>query len=580
MVNDAKWASKSWSGILAGPDSERFSQHKFKIFKGEPVSVAVNVGPDKRPIANQLIAFRSSHNFDWIENGEVRSGTAGLDWWVTTDQNGIARTTAAPGEINARIYNSDWRPEKKFMIQKGKPNSFEFHRELAGKRMIRGQLYLESDDTKDFTGTEVKLKPIDGETRSEETVTTDKDGNFSCEIAGSRVGGYAKIDDGELFASFIISDFSESKRVKVLPGVPYRGRVIDAYNEPVKGTELQMKVFLQEKEGSTQVRPDFDIDILLATTDETGQFEFLVPPNMPFRLYYQESPEVKTDDGLRFWGTRFLNPGEDRPPIVIKTRATFAQKINDCRLNHTRHLFVLEGDGNPVPKFLATVLNEDVKENRSLYWYGITRINLYGNSILESKKFWRPHVSEFPRENEVVFLVFGGDGKKISSLKVDATEAGSIAKVAKFVEANRISDIDAQQALDDAFSLAKSTNRKVWLQFSQTRSGPCIQLSRWVDKHKAVLEKAFVFIKVDDLRDKNRRKIWKQYVGKRSMDIPFSVVIDANGVVLDKSLDAQGASVGFPSTLEGRQVFSRIFNATAKEKLSMEEIDGLLESLE
>ena len=580
-VDDAKWASKSWSGILAGPGSERFLPHNIEIFEGEPVSVAVTEGPDKRPIANQLIGFRSSHTFEWLEDGELKSGTSGLDWWVATDQNGIAHTTAAPGELSARIYNSDWRPREKFRIRKGKPNSFEFHREIAGKRMIRGQLQLESDDAKDFTGTEVKLKPIDGETRSEEAVTADKDGNFSCEVAGSQVGGYAKIDNGKSFASFIISDFNESKSVKVLPGVPYRGQVVDAYNEPVKGTELQLKVFLREKEDSNKVNPYFDIDTLLATTDDQGQFEFLVPPNMPFRLYYQESPGVDTDDNLRFWGSRFLTPGEDRPPIVVKIgEKTFEQRINVCRLNHTRHLFVIGGDGIPVPKFLDTVLNEDVKDNRSLYWYGITIIDLYGNSVLESKKFWRPYVSEFPRENEVVFLVFGGDGKKISSLKVDASEAGSIAKVAKFVEANRISDVDAQKALDDALTLAESTGRKVWLQFSQTRSDPCIQLSRWIDKHKAVLEKAFVFIKVDDVRDKNRRKIWKKYVGKRSIDIPFSVVLDAEGAALEKSVDAQGSNIGFPSSLEGRQAFRRIFNATAKGKLSPEEIDALVKSLE
>ncbi|MDA8562812.1 thioredoxin family protein, partial [Mariniblastus sp.] len=543
------------------------------------------------PIANQIVSFSSEYHFEWKEDGQLESGNDSLQWWAVTDQNGIASTIAAPGDFSIYIYNPDWRPSREFKIKKGKPARLEFHRESAGKRMIRGQLYLDSGDTRDLTGTVVELKSVDGEIKSEETVTTDKAGKFTCEMDGSRIGGYAKTADGKLTASFFISDFKDgAKKIPLDSGIQYRGKLVDVNDEPIKDMKLQMKVILKEKESdriaSRFFRSQFDIDTLSKTTDENGFFEFQVPPNMPCRLFYQKSPATQFD---RF-GTRFFIPGEKRPLEVIKigknpapkysAKETVARKANDCRLNNMRQLFVFEGKGDSVSKFLQPVLLEDGKKNRSLYWYSIKRLDSREWSVPESRNFWESYVSEFPAENEVAFLVLGSEAETINSLTVNASDAESVAKVAEFVEANRTADINAQDILDDALSLAESTERKVWLQFSQTRCGPCFRLSRWIDKHKNVLEKAYVFIKVDDLRDKNGRKIWKKYVGKRSMGIPFCVVLDENGIALEKSLDDQGSNIGFPSAFEDRRGFRRIFNATAKEQLSQEEIDALVKSME
>ena len=590
-VNDAEWVSESRAEILAGPNSKNDSPLKISVSIGEPVTVAVNVGPDEQPVANQTVCICSEFEFHWNEDGERRSGTDNLQKWAVTDENGIARIKAAPGDYSVFIFNPDWRPSQKFEIRKGEPTSIQLHRKSSGKRLIRGQLYLASGQAKDLSGTVVKLKSIDGETRAEETVTTNEAGEFSCEMAGSRIGGYARTADGKLNALFFTSDFEEIKKATLVPGVQYRGKVVDADDKPIKGLGLQLKVVLQEEEidpSTTLVRTQFDIETLLATTDEDGVFEFLAPPGMPCRLYYQE-PTATNSDKLSYEGTRFFTPEEDRPLEIIKVgksptrkysaKETVARKARDCRLNHMRQLFVLEGTGDSVSEFLKPVLREDGKKNRSLYWYGITRIKSHKWSDPESKKFWESYVSQLPAENEVIFLVLGNNAEELGRITVNALEADSAAMVAKFIEANRIADIDAQKTLDDALILAKSSDRKVWLQFSQTRCGPCFRLSRWIDKHKKVLDKAYVFIKVDDIRNKNGRKLWKKYVGKRSMGIPFSVVLDAEGVTLEESLDNQGSNIGFPSTFEDSLGFRRIFNATAKERLSPEEIDALVKSI-
>lgn len=597
-VNDPVWASEAWVGILAGAGSENVPSPKLTIFKGEPIAVTVTAGPDRNPLANTTIAFSSKFHFEWIEEGRSRGGSDSLQWWAATDENGVARTTAAPGKFSTHIYNPDWRPSQEFELKKGEPAELVFHRTSPGKRTVRGQLTFASDtagEPKTLAGSVVELRAVDGETKSEATVSTDEDGKFSVEMDGAHIGGFATTTDRKYTSTFFISGLDDKlHKATLVPMIKYQGKVVDGSDQPIEDQELQLKVILKGKEDHNSdnrfVRNQFNIDTLSAVTDSSGLFEFMVPADMPCRLYYRTAPATDLNDGLRLFGFKHFISGEDRPLEIVKIgkaatpkytpKQTVVWKVKDCQLSNTRHLFVLEGKGDSVSDFLQKALNEDSKKGRDLYWYGVTRISSSELIGAEPQKFWETYQSQLPLENEVTFLVLGHEAEKIDALTVDANDSAAFSEVVKFVKANRIETVDAQKTLDDALALAKSTDRRVWLQFCQTRCGPCFRLSRWIDKHKEVLEKAYIFIKVDDMRDDNGADIWKRYVGERSIGIPFSVVLDEEGNVLEESLDSNKSNIGFPSTFEDGRSFKRIFDATAKGNLSKDEIDSLVKSID
>ena len=592
-VNDPVWASEAWAGILAGPGSKKTPSPKIKIFKGEPISVTVTAGPNNSPLKNTIVAFSSKYCFEWTEDESTQSGSDSLQWWATTDEHGVARTTAAPGKFSTHIYNPEWRPNQEFEIVKGKPTELVFHRASPGKRMIHGQL-SHTNPKADFSGTVVELRSIDGATKSETTVETDASGRFSAEMNGALLGGFAKTSDGRHASSFFIREISDKvHKVAMKPAVSYRGKVVDGNDKPIADQQLHLKVILRDKERNKFARfvsSQFEVDDLVATTDSDGMFEFLAPIGMPCRLYYRTTPATDRDSGLRRYGSRNFLAGEDRPLDIVKIGAapvpkypaehTVSWKVKDCKLSHTRHLFVLEGEGDSVAAFLKSALNEGSKDGRAFYWYCVTRLSTSELQEPDWKKLWETYPAQLPGENEATFFVMGHEKEQIDAITLNAKAKDSKSKLLEFVRANRIEKIDAQKTLDEAFAVAKSTDRKVWLQFSQTRCGPCFMLSRWIDKHKDVLEKAYVFIKVDNLRDENGQDIWKRYVGERSMGIPFCVVLDAEGNVVEETLDLEKSNIGFPSTFEDSRGFRRIFDATAKGKLTEEEIDALIKSIE
>ena len=215
-----------------------------------------------------MVAFSSKYRFEWMEDGRSETGTDSLQWWATTDENGVAQTSAAPGKFETHIYNPAWRPSQKFEVEKGKSTNLVFHRETPGKRIIRGQLALSvdaSDQKSLLSGALVKLKAVDGETKSESTVSTNKDGNFSVEMDGGLIGGYAKTANGKYVSTFFISGSGDKLHdATLVPMVNYRGRVVDANDDPIHDQQLQLKVVLKAKDGKKRsgsfVSSQFDID--------------------------------------------------------------------------------------------------------------------------------------------------------------------------------------------------------------------------------------------------------------------------------------------------------------------------------
>ena len=162
-------------------------------------------------------------------------------------------------------------------------------------------------------------------------------------------------------------------------------------------------------------------------------------------------------------------------------------------------------------------------------------------------------------------------------MEVNSVDPNAVELVNKFLEKNEPPKQDANQNLINALEEAQSSGRRVWAQHSQTRCAPCFLFSRWIDDHRAVPEKDFVFLKVDDVRDKGSIEVARKITGGRNFGIPFVAIMDSKGEILIDSESPMG-NFGFPSTFEDTPHLRKMILAGGTH-LTERELDELMGSL-
>ncbi|MFG0332901.1 MAG: thioredoxin, partial [Maioricimonas sp. JB049] len=110
-----------------------------------------------------------------------------------------------------------------------------------------------------------------------------------------------------------------------------------------------------------------------------------------------------------------------------------------------------------------------------------------------------------------------------------------------------------------------------------TWCGPCIALSRFLDEHREVWEKDYLWIKLDH-RWEGSREIADRLRDGASGGIPWWTILDEEGGKLVTSNTADGSNIGYPSESSGRAHF-RIMLTKTEIRMTDEEIDGLVEAL-
>ena len=91
-----------------------------------------------------------------------------------------------------------------------------------------------------------------------------------------------------------------------------------------------------------------------------------------------------------------------------------------------------------------------------------------------------------------------------------------------------------------------------------------------------LLEKDYVMLKIDDVRDKNGNDVAQRlYRGQRG-GVPFHAIFDASGMMLIDSVGPLG-NIGHPSGPEGKQQLRKMLLNT-RQDLADADVDQLVES--
>ncbi len=126
-------------------------------------------------------------------------------------------------------------------------------------------------------------------------------------------------------------------------------------------------------------------------------------------------------------------------------------------------------------------------------------------------------------------------------------------------------------------ALAKRENKRVFVQVSGARCGWCFVLSRYLNAHHGLIDKEFVYVKLDD-RLKNGEAVIKRVRPKQEGGIPWMVFLDEAGEPLITS-DGPDGNIGYPAEPEGRTLFEKMLRTGARH-LTDDDINGLIKALE
>ena len=580
-LNDLEWVSLPKDAILFDPKTGATHSPVIDVIQGEKVKILVTQGAKKLPYAKVRVTVKDRYRFSWIEDGKERTGTNGRRFRGYTDQDGVVELRVAPGNVEIAVQESEWRFESNEQIEAGLGNEFRFHRKVSTAVSVTGKL-LPANSNSSVSKTRMDIAAFDGFTKESQSIVSDETGNFEFKTTASTIAIYAYSKDGKAAVYQVIKSLREKIELKMLPTIEYRGKIIGPGEKPLAKLRVNARVNSYMGMEGFPVARQLRGNTIEAMTDSNGDFSLRVPVGV--RVVVQ----MATPNGKKYYlGERFFQPNEKRPLDVmrmgerkrkeISAKQYFESMLKNCKLYDLRMLVIITADQDSLKSFEGTI--ERSKEtDRAILGYLPVYLDV---STKEGQKRYQELLEDYewsvPKRGELQLAALNADGKIAVEEKIEMKGVDTNERIAKFISRHEPPAKDAKKAFAAALAEAKQTGRVVWAQHSQTRCGPCYQLSRWIDKNRKVLEKDFVFFKVDDVRDKGGVEIARKITGNRHFGIPFVAILDSNGKVL---IDGDGplGNIGFPGSFENAMHFKKMVSQTGK-RITSKELDQLVESL-
>jgi hypothetical protein len=127
-ISDSKLVCQPIDLIPYEQKTKKINQPIVDVFEGFPVEILVTSGPYKKPLPNQSVHLRSIHQFTYEEYDEKKPAAAGRQWYVRSDENGIARAYACSGDLQISMNDHLWeRQTHKISVQKNGTTKFDLH---------------------------------------------------------------------------------------------------------------------------------------------------------------------------------------------------------------------------------------------------------------------------------------------------------------------------------------------------------------------------------------------------------------------------------------------------------------------
>ena len=590
-VLDGRWVGNIIAVVPYQALSDKRTPPQLTVAKGQPMEVEVTTGPEHKPYPNLTVSFQRDFDFNWREPGETQTGTAGPQWWVTTDAAGHAVTQTLPGKMRVSVYTPRWQTEKSLQVVAEKLAKVELYRKVKDERVVHGQLTLADGTKAILKGAAITIQSLDADYEDRQELRCDEQGAFSFKTPAESVGVFARTQDRLAAGSSVLDEHSAHVELRLQPTVDFDGQLLGEGDHAIAGERIQAYVRLEAKPTGKNYRPViFDAEELETLTDGEGKYTLRrLPRETDISLlagsredsegtHYLDKLRITSDEPPHRAVHR-LKPTKQNTPLPPLTER-FKSTMRDARLVGYRVLMILtDGDPNAQEFVDRNVL--DYVAHRDAYAFLQVVANAGGDTPLTDADaaFLKEHGWPPPKPGHVIVYALDGDREATALGQLDFEPQRTQAEetVATFLHRYTPATVDSAEKWSAAFAQAKRTNKCVWARVSQKYCGPCWQLTRWLDDQRALLAKDYVFLKIDDYHDVNGTATAEKLTHGENHGIPYHAIFDENEKLLIDSSGSRG-NVGSFNGEEGKKQLRKMLIAT-RHTLTNEEIEQLVDSV-
>ncbi len=587
--------------ILAGATLEPL---KFELKTGTRIYGRVTRAKDKAPAGHQFVSLQLNMGNDYYQlpkeqrlpnpQDSRRWIGAQLSQNVETDPQGRFEFYVAPGDYNVQL-NGAWdQPPPMVKVKDQDEIEVELVDSRPARSVLRGRVVLKSDPKRGVAEAQIEAVSTDKAPGFNDVRTfADQDGKF--EFNRSEINMLVWAREGFRAGAVRIASDDKTVVVPLAPTATATGKFVDSETGlPAANKRIDYGVQLPEKGGpfawhfggsaTTDAEGRFTMDRL--TGGLKYQIEAVVSSSAEGPREWQLVSTITPEVGERINLGELKFPGTARPytpPTLEKLigQAMDSKKPLDARLKddcHEARLFenhVLILAASPenaaCRRFFSILHRRDTRERD-----GEARDTLDNFRLLALDVSKPEHVAELKRllaqsdapsisVHDATFAVVDGEGHLIAvttAKKLWPDKTMDAKSLTAFLKQHLPPMPDVQRQLADALAKARRENKRVLVEQSAAWCGWCHVLAKYLDKHRSLVEKDYVWITVDP-RFKHGEEVIKKLRPKAEGGIPWVAILDADGKPLITS-DGPEGNMGYPAQPKEAEHFEKMLRTTAR----------------
>ena len=620
-VADNDWAAAARGGVLVRP-GRPVDGVDFQVIPGTVLRGTVTHGKVRRPAPDRLVLLRQPVDpfpVDELTDDERAQFLRQLDHHAmqcirSTDAEGKYQFRAAPGECTLSTGGNPVPRSRQTVDLKirGEPEIVrDFHLEGAEREILSVTVIDATDNAvKDATVRAMYIDLVLPYPDVELKATRKSEGTHRLLRLPVPVWLFGSSADGALASRARVDAEQNAVTLKLEPAATIVGRLVDR-DSPIEGAEIFYRMMFSNGGGTglgarlrirslgtiltaadgrfalqaLMVGGRYEAEVAFRGEDGTFPLQNLTAARPGhIDLGYIEVPpwrQFVTDDNR---AVREV-PVAARAASRFNPKASLADRLSaaaaDAKLEYRRMLLVLGDPESPATQSLFKVVDR-IEANPDL-----TRL-LAGFEPVYANVSDRDGMAHLARVCQIrasmvgapSVAVLGDDGELLSQQEFAA--AGDPPQI----DLKALTDLLKQYAPPerDAAELVRSATRRareekklVLLQQSEALSYPSRLLSRFLDQHRDLLERDYVYVALDAFRSTGGEAVIGQFRKKKGT-VPWMAILNADGVTLADS-DSPAGNLGFPSEPEAVDYFIDQMLTPTAQRLTAAQLDELRKAL-
>ncbi len=597
-VVDDRWAAPSRAGIVVR-EGKPESGLDFQLTEGTILRGTLTVGKDHRPLAAQQLSLslRAGDIPSEIrKEGDNYRHEMNHNRWTTTDADGKYRFCVGPGNYELRG-PTGMKPKEIVVAREGEiVNDLHMPRPELGRLLVK----VIDADGKPVSGATVEGQYMRWANGLLRETTTDASGTFEVERVRVPAALFARTKDGKHAGSARIDFDQEQVTIRVGPGAQAEGRLLDDEGKIVVGGRVEYGINI------TIVQEDHPNDVCtmrfggVATSDANGRYTLKgLALGEEYTINFEHNERQRTTiktvtptrvETIQLGDFRIpkLAPPYQPPTLEETTTKLFAKRENLSERiakaqaeakSHYLRVLVIVGDPKDANtrKLVGVIDSHDAIGEVMCEFEQLAVSTEDTESLAVLRKTYGLDTDPLKLPT---LLVLGEDGKVSArnSPSLDGKQADIATPLKGFLAKRALPTRDAEKLLTTAQDQARLEGKRVFLKETGTYCYPCRLLSRFLDKHKAILDSHYVFVEIDRGRFTHGDEVMTRYRGKNERRIPWCAILDADGKML-ANWDGPDGNIGFPSQPKSIDHFFGVLKATAP-ALTSAELTELRKTLE